>query len=94
MQAELAALQQQHEELTIKIAEEQQGREDSDERNQLVSRLNEQEVQNTKLQDELQLYKDNDPAVVAAKKEATKVARDAANRWTDAVMSAVKYCQD
>ena len=53
-----------------------------DDRTTLLEELAEKEALNSKLQQELDQYRDCDPEVVEEVKTQTVVAKEAANRWT------------
>lgn len=69
------------------------GRETSDDRTTLLEELAEKEALNSKLQQELDQYRDCDPEVVEEVKTQTVVAKEAANRWTDNVFSIKSWCK-
>ncbi|KAI3643648.1 hypothetical protein MP228_009812 [Amoeboaphelidium protococcarum] len=91
-QEELDGLTKQREELQLKIADAQIGREECDERADLLAKLSSAETKRMNQMQELQQYADNDPATLQAKRDATKIAKDAANRWTESIMSIQSYC--
>jgi len=64
-----------------------EGREDSDERDDILQRLTEAEILHEKLLASLKQYADNDPAALKEKELETKRAQDCANRWTDNIYS-------
>lgn len=48
----------------------------------LLNSLQELEIKNKEMKNQLQKYKDRDPAILKAKKEANEISLTAANRWT------------
>ncbi|PIK36420.1 hypothetical protein BSL78_26750 [Apostichopus japonicus] len=69
------------------------GRESSKKRTELLEELSEKESLSTKLRGELDLYKEVDPEVLEQIKTETKIAQEAANRWTDNVFSIKSWCK-
>lgn len=63
-QEELDGLTKQREELQLKIAEAQIGREECDERANLLAKLSSAETKRMNQMQELQQYADNDPATL------------------------------
>ena len=53
-----------------------------DDRSEILERLSEKQGERAELQKELERYRECDPEVIDAMKEETKVAKEAANRWT------------
>lgn len=80
------------ERLKQSIEEAKIDREESEERTLLLEQLNKEKKRAKELNEELQKYKDNDPAAYKAKENAAKVAKDAANRWTENVWEIQSYC--
>ncbi|KAL9242602.1 hypothetical protein vseg_016588 [Gypsophila vaccaria] len=70
------------------------GREDSDEREEILSELKTVELKHKELKDELAQFADNDPAAFEAMKKAIEVAYSAANRWTDNVFTLKQWCSN
>ncbi|KAJ1732645.1 Meiotic nuclear division protein 1, partial [Coemansia biformis] len=83
LEKELAQAQATKEELTESIARAQLGREQTEERANLVEELGGVEATWKEQQAELQKFKECDPAVLNQKRNEAREARDAANRWTD-----------
>ncbi|XP_038059612.1 meiotic nuclear division protein 1 homolog [Patiria miniata] len=75
------------------IAKATVGKEDTDDRTELLSTLAEQEQENSRLKAELEKYRECDPEVLEEVKKQTLVARDAANRWTDNVFTIKSWCK-
>ncbi|KAL8160825.1 hypothetical protein V2J09_012314 [Rumex salicifolius] len=70
------------------------GREDSDEREEAVSKLKSLEKKYNELKDEIKQYADNDPAAFEAMKKSINVAYSAANRWTDNIFTLRQWCSN
>lgn len=51
-------------------------------RSDVLARLSEVKSETSKLESELEKYRECDPEVIEAVKQETKVAKEAANRWT------------
>ncbi|GAQ82512.1 Meiotic nuclear division protein [Klebsormidium nitens] len=79
-------------ELETRKEESTRGRENSSGREQALKQLKEAEAKSKALKDELARFADNDPAALEAMKSASKVMRDAANRWTDNIFSLQSWC--
>ncbi|KAJ8042641.1 Meiotic nuclear division protein 1-like [Holothuria leucospilota] len=69
------------------------GRESTDNREEILMKLSEKEALHSKLQAELEMYKEIDPEVLDQIKQQTVVAQEAANRWTDNVFSIKSWCK-
>ena len=57
-----------------------------DDRSEILERLSEKHGERAELQKELERYRECDPEVIDAMKEETKVAKEAANRWTGKII--------
>ncbi|XP_037278070.2 meiotic nuclear division protein 1 homolog [Rhipicephalus microplus] len=73
--------------LENQLAKAQVGREDSSEREELMSKLSELERDRDEVAAELDKHKDCDPEVLEEVKKQTLVAKEAVNRWTDNIFS-------
>ncbi|XP_037514452.1 meiotic nuclear division protein 1 homolog [Rhipicephalus sanguineus] len=69
------------------LAKAQVGREDSSEREELMSKLSELERDRDEVSAELDKHRDCDPEVLEEVKKQTLVAKEATNRWTDNIFS-------
>ncbi|XP_023320790.1 meiotic nuclear division protein 1 homolog [Eurytemora carolleeae] len=63
------------------------GREDTEERKDILDRLNEAEKKNKELKENLAQYADNDPEVLKQMEVESKKALESVNRWTDNIFS-------
>ncbi|KAF9957635.1 Meiotic nuclear division protein 1 [Modicella reniformis] len=79
-------------ELQAKTQQASNGREDNDQRQELVPKLLEAEALDKELQQELKQYSDNDPTLLEGQKRYSKIAKDAANRWTENIFIFQSYC--
>ncbi|KAL0075228.1 meiotic nuclear division protein 1 [Phycomyces blakesleeanus] len=66
--------------------------EPTDERIEILRNLEQAEKEHKELLKSLQPYKDNDPALMEAKKNSAKRSKEAANRWTDNIWTIRSYC--
>ncbi|KAI9339489.1 meiotic nuclear division protein 1 [Pilaira anomala] len=74
------------------IEEAKQGRESSEERDLILQELKEQQKLSKELNRELEKYKENDPVLFETKEKAAKIAKEAANRWTENIWEMQSYC--
>ncbi|KAL2915385.1 hypothetical protein HK105_205001 [Polyrhizophydium stewartii] len=93
-QAELSTQLEKKAQAVIAIAEASAERADSDERRALLAALHQAEQEHVQLTAEIAKYKDSDPAVIAAKERGSKIAFDAATRWTDNLFTLQQYCRE
>ncbi|KAG0576568.1 hypothetical protein M758_5G084000 [Ceratodon purpureus] len=91
LDTDIAALKKRESELESKLESTKEGREDSDERNAALLELNAMEKKHRELQEEINKYADNDPAVYESMRNATRVAHESANRWTDNIFALQKW---
>lgn len=75
------------------VAKSTVGKEESDDRTQLLQTLAEKESENSRLDAELERYRECDPEVLEGMKAETLVAKEATNRWTDNVFSIKSWCK-
>jgi len=92
LEGELATLKSRQSELKAKCESSKEGREKSDEREAALLEMSAYEQKHKELQEEINKYADNDPATYDSMRKATKVAHDAANRWTDNIFALQKWC--
>ncbi|PWA40577.1 Meiotic nuclear division protein 1 [Artemisia annua] len=92
LESELQSSKKRHVELVEQCESLKKGREDSDAREEALIELKAIEQKYHSLKAELGQFADNDPATFEAMKEATKVAHDAANRWTDNIFTMRQWC--
>ncbi|XP_022110506.1 meiotic nuclear division protein 1 homolog isoform X2 [Acanthaster planci] len=69
------------------------GKENTDDRIELMKTLAVQEQENSRLKAELEKYRECDPEVLEEVKKQTLVAREAANRWTDNIFTIKSWCK-
>ncbi|KAJ1644407.1 Meiotic nuclear division protein 1 [Dispira simplex] len=94
LQAETEQTRKRNEELTNSINSAQNGREDTEERTDLLRQLAEIEQLHALHKKELEQFRECDPVLLKAKERAAQQAKDAANRWTDNVFILQSYCSN
>ncbi|KAG0203997.1 Meiotic nuclear division protein 1 [Mortierella sp. GBA30] len=94
LQEELQRLESSNAELEANIKRAAGGREDSEQRRELMAKLVEAEAFDNELQKELKQYSDSDPTLLEAQKRYSQVAKEAANRWTENIFTFQSYCID
>lgn len=80
--------------LEEQVTEAQSGREDSDERNDLLKDLAEKKQTLTDLKSKIEKYKDCDPEVLEQVKKEIVLYRESANRWTDNIFAIKSWCKN
>ncbi|KAG1190544.1 hypothetical protein G6F35_013915 [Rhizopus arrhizus] len=78
--------------LQNEISEAKETRQDTEERQKVLMELKEAKERNEVLEKELSKYKENDPALHEKKEKAAKIAKEAANRWTENIWEIESYC--
>ncbi|XP_078005174.1 meiotic nuclear division protein 1 homolog isoform X4 [Phascolarctos cinereus] len=78
---------QKKENLQQSIKKAKIGRQDTEERASLSKELASLQQKKEELKAELEKYKECDPEVIEEIRQANKVAKDAANRWTDNIFA-------
>jgi len=73
--------------LTENLKKAKVGKEDSDEREEVLEELTKRQTEKDLICKSLEKYRECDPEVIQKVKDQTLEARDAANRWTDNVFS-------
>ncbi|KAK3085027.1 hypothetical protein FSP39_023053 [Pinctada imbricata] len=73
--------------LTDAVTKAKIGKEDTNERTELLSQLEEKRAVVSRLSTEIEKYRECDPEVIEGVQKQTVVAKEAANRWTDNVFS-------
>ncbi|XP_048457642.1 meiotic nuclear division protein 1 homolog [Rhincodon typus] len=84
---QLAEGTQRKQSLQQSIEKAKVGRQNTDKRANMLKELEELRQQRNQLKAELEKYKECDPEVIEGIRQANKVAKDAANRWTDNVFA-------
>jgi hypothetical protein len=81
-------------ELSKQLESLQEGREDCQERQHAMARLQELEVEHQVLNEDLAIYRDNDPVLFEVKRQAAEQAKEAVNRHTDNIFTLQAYCKN
>jgi len=87
-------LKRKHEELEAAVAAAGQGKTDSEERKAKLARWQEATARRAALETEAQKYADNDPEVLGKLQEYAQQAKEAANRWTEAVFTVKDFVKE
>lgn len=94
IQTELAKLQSTQSDLESQIAKASAGRQENQERLDLIQRLASIEASHRKNRAELDAFKENDPDAFEAKKAEVQLLREGINRWTDNIFSLQTFCSN
>ncbi|KAJ1957544.1 Meiotic nuclear division protein 1 [Dispira parvispora] len=94
LQTEVQQSVKRNEELTNSVNSAQSGREDTEERTELLRQLTEIEQRHALHKKELEQFRECDPVLLKAKERAAQQAKDAANRWTDNIFILQSYCSN
>ncbi|KAF8926814.1 Meiotic nuclear division protein 1, partial [Haplosporangium bisporale] len=92
LREEFAKLEATSAELESRIRLAKSGREDNDQREELLVKLAEAETLDKELQTELKRYADSDPTLLEAQKKYSQVAKEAVNKWTENIFVFQSYC--
>ncbi|CAO2587995.1 Meiotic nuclear division protein 1 homolog [Lemmus lemmus] len=87
LNAQLLEGSQKHANLQKSIEKARIGRQETEERAMLVKELSSFRDQRDQLKAEVEKYRECDPQVVEEIRQANKVAKEAANRWTDNIFA-------
>ena len=93
LQKELDAKTQKVDELTAENERLKRDRSGDDEREQKVEELNYFLNRKEELKKQLEIYKENDPEMLAEMKEQIGKAKSAVNRWTDSIFMIQSYAK-
>ncbi|XP_058744359.1 meiotic nuclear division protein 1 homolog [Vicia villosa] len=94
LDSDLQSSGKRHAQLVEQCEALKKGREESDEREAALADLKAIELKHKELKNELEKYRDNDPAAFEAMKEAIEVAHTSANRWTDNIFTLKQWCSN
>ncbi|KAJ1921661.1 Meiotic nuclear division protein 1 [Mycoemilia scoparia] len=87
LEKELDQQKQRNEDLQKKIEKATEGREETDERKELLEELGKLEAQLTADSAELEKFRECDPVMLRQKQADTNTAKEAANRWTENIFN-------
>ena len=93
LEAQLAQTRQKRRSLETQLAEAGRGREEGEERSQLLQQLADSERRRAELDAEVAKYRDCDPEALEALRRESATATEAANRWTDNVCQIKSWCK-
>ncbi|XP_023216423.1 meiotic nuclear division protein 1 homolog isoform X2 [Centruroides sculpturatus] len=79
--------------LSEQLNKAQVGKEETNERIELLKELESMEKERDKLKSDLKKYQDCDPKMLESMKNQTAVAKEAANRWTDNIYALKSWCK-
>ncbi|CAG8538517.1 10575_t:CDS:2 [Ambispora leptoticha] len=91
---ELEKLKEKKSEIQSNIEKAKGGREESDDREEMLKKLAEAKTLQKQYTDELQRYRECDPTLLEVKEKAAKYALESANRWTDNIFQLQTYICD
>jgi len=94
LQEEVDGLKRKRDELEARESELKEGREETEERVGKMAKLEELRIKNNDLKTELKKYIEFDPELIDDMEQDIQEARDAANRWTDNILTLRKWCTD
>ncbi|XP_045172418.2 meiotic nuclear division protein 1 homolog [Mercenaria mercenaria] len=94
LQAKVSDAENRKVSLMDAVAKAKVGKEESDDRSDILSRLSEIQGEKTRLEFELERYRECDPEVIEGLKQETKTAKEAANRWTDNIFSTKSWIKN
>ena len=92
LQEEVKKIKEAREKSEAMFEEASALRVDSDERARLIEKFNELEKLKSLASAKLEIYRANDPKLLAQKREAVQKAKISANRWTDNIFTLQSYC--
>ncbi|CAM6099697.1 unnamed protein product [Calypogeia fissa] len=92
LEGELESATNREAELEKEVETSRKGREDSSERESALMLLKKLQKEHKALQEELDTYTGNDPALFEIMKKSTQMAHDAVNRWTENIFILQKWC--
>ncbi|VDK85438.1 unnamed protein product [Litomosoides sigmodontis] len=89
----ILSLETKLEEVKADVAAVKKGKETTEEHKELQLRINDLQTKHEKLTEKLEKISEGGPEAIARLKSETTKARDAANRWTDNIFAAKKWCK-
>lgn len=92
LRADIEGLAKREENLLAQIASAGEGREDCEERDEMLREWKECEREMARANSELDDYKENDPLLHETRKREVLAKRAAANRWTENILTVQSYC--
>eukprot|EP01101_Sappina_pedata_P003399 TRINITY_DN13656_c0_g1_i1.p1 TRINITY_DN13656_c0_g1~~TRINITY_DN13656_c0_g1_i1.p1 ORF type:complete len:217 (+),score=73.89 TRINITY_DN13656_c0_g1_i1:36-653(+) len=92
LEKEVEAIKRKYSDMKAECESGQIGREDTEERRSKIARISDLESENSALKRKLSEQSANDPEILEKLVEETKIAIEAANRWSDNVTNLRTYC--
>lgn len=92
LEGEIEELQAKRQKIEDDIKEALIGKEQSDERKQKLELYSQLQQQKSKMAAEKARYAEFDPKLISKIESDVQVAKDAANRWTDAILTFQSHC--
>ncbi|KAF9309254.1 hypothetical protein BG003_009959 [Podila horticola] len=92
LREEFRRLEATNTEMETRVQKAKSGREDNDQREELLAKLAEAEALDKELQTEMKKYADSDPTLLEAQKKYSQVAKEAVNKWTENIFVFQSYC--
>jgi len=92
LEGDIEIAKKRKEQLESERSQSLAARKDTPDRVARLTKLAQLQQQNAKLKEELQQLADNNPLLVQAMRDDAEIAKQAANRWTDAVFSLRSLC--
>jgi len=89
---DIEKLKAAHKELKEKIEKARVGREETTERPAKIAKLQQLQKRNIEVKEQISKYADNDPEILDIIENDCKIAKEAANRWTDNIWEVKKWC--
>ncbi|KAM4710552.1 meiotic nuclear division protein 1 homolog [Discoglossus pictus] len=93
VETQLSESNQKKQSLQQSVQKAKVGRQDTEERSLMAKELATLRQQREQLRAELEKYKECDPDVIEEIRQSNKVAKEAANRWTDNVFSVKSWAK-
>jgi len=94
LETKLAEMEKKKLRLVESVEKAQVGKEDTDEREEIMEELTKKRAEKEAILKELEKYRECDPEVLEKIKEETVEAKDAANRWTDNIFSTKSWVKN
>ncbi|XP_059149140.1 meiotic nuclear division protein 1 homolog isoform X2 [Physella acuta] len=94
LENKLKELEAKKQQLVATVEKSKEGKEDTDEREEVLEELSKRQQEKKQILEELEKYKECDPEVLEQMKLETEQAREAANRWTDNIFSTKSWIKN
>ncbi|KAK3781657.1 hypothetical protein RRG08_043569 [Elysia crispata] len=87
LESKLTDLEKKKKTVSEALAKAKEGKEESEERNEVLEELEKRQTEKASIEAELEKFKECDPEVLEAVKKQMGQAKEAANRWTDNIFA-------